>query len=54
LLLCRTLGRTLQELLDTMSVTEFQLWAAEFELAPWAPLAAAKEADPVEFFGRFM
>ena len=37
-----------------MDTTEFQLWVAEFELAPWAPLPELRETDPAEFFARLM
>lgn len=35
LLLARTLGRTYDELLDTMTGEEFALWLAEYQRSPW-------------------
>lgn len=51
LLLARTLGRTLAEV-GEMTSAEFQLWAMEYRMAPWAPLADVSGSDPAQFFGR--
>ena len=35
MLLARTLGRTVQELGETMSAQEFGIWQAEYNRQPW-------------------
>jgi hypothetical protein len=40
-LLTRTLGyRTLEELEETMTAAEFNLWAAEYQIRPWGEYPA--------------
>jgi hypothetical protein len=56
-LLARTLGRTLSELHETMSVTEYLMWRDEYARAPWgeerADLQAAVISQTVaNFAGR--
>lgn len=45
-MLARTLGRTLEELEESMTAAEFGEWFAYYELAPWCEFPARQEVVP--------